>query len=79
MNGDTEARLARLEENAYFQEEKIKSLDYALAAQQEEINALKKSLERTREALTRARDAIAAVEAKTATEETPPHFLQKPW
>lgn len=66
-----DARLARLEETAFFQEERLRELDAALTAQQAQMDAMERQLADLR-ALTRAlRDKLA--DAPEAT--LPPHFM----
>ncbi len=66
-----EARLAHLEETAFFQEERLRELDAALTAHQAQMDAMERQLADLR-ALARAlRDKLA--DAPEAT--LPPHFM----
>lgn len=64
-------RLIRLEENAFFQEERLKALDAALTDQQRQLDALERQLAQLR-AITRAlRDKLA----DSPEDALPPHFM----
>lgn len=78
MNANIEARLTRLEELSYFQEEKLKELDAVLASQRAALDALEKKTDALREALRHTRDFLEA-SRESAEREIPPHFGQAPW
>lgn len=66
-----DARLARLEETAFFQEERLRELDAALTAQQAQIDAMERQLADLRTLARALRDKLA--DAPEAT--LPPHFM----
>lgn len=66
-----EARLARLEETAFFQEERLRELDAALTAQQAQMDAMERQLADLRALVRSLRDKLA--DAPEAT--LPPHFM----
>lgn len=66
-----EARLARLEETAFFQEERLRELDAALTAQQAQMDAMERQLAALRALARSLRDKLT--DAPEAT--LPPHFM----
>lgn len=70
-----EARVIRLEELCYFQEEKLKNLDAALTAQQSQIDELGKEMKALRQLLEKALDEAAdSNPADKRPPEVPPHI-----
>lgn len=66
-----DARLARLEETAFFQEERLRKLDAVLTAQQAQMDAMERQLADLRALARAVRDKLAdAPEAAL-----PPHFM----
>lgn len=66
-----DARLARLEETAFFQEERLQELDAALTAQQAQMDAMERQLADLR-ALARA---LHQKLTETPENALPPHFM----
>ena len=54
-----EGRLARLEETAFFQEERLRELDSALTAQQAQLDAMERQLADLRSLARSLRDKLA--------------------
>lgn len=70
-----EARLARLEELTYFQEERLKALDAALTAQQGQLDRLEKALAETAALARHLREQLGDGIANVP----PPHSLPQRW
>lgn len=68
-------RLDRLEELAFFQEERLHALDAALTAQQAQLDRLEKSMAQTADILRQLREKLADQPENA----TPPHFLPRHW
>ncbi|MBD5558459.1 MAG: SlyX family protein [Desulfovibrio sp.] len=66
-----EGRLARLEETAFFQEERLKELDSALTAQQAQLDAMERQLADLRHLARSLRDKLADAPENTL----PPHSM----
>lgn len=74
-------RLTRLEENSYFQEERLKALDSQILAQQKELDRLSgivKCIERRLNVLEIAVGEAASKTGAGSDVEVPPHYSQKP-
>lgn len=76
-SANPELRIIRLEETAYFQEEKLAALDGELLAQQARIADLEKKLKKLSALVDQIRDALA--DKNAPANEVPPHYQQKPW
>lgn len=76
-----DGRVIRLEENAYFLEEKINSLDTQISAQQKQLDELGKKLEQIRLIVLNMRERLAesAGDGKIGDGEIPPHHAAKFW
>lgn len=72
-----EERLIRLEEQAYFIDEKLKDIEGRLLAQQLRMESLARQTEATIAALARIRDYLD--EKGRKIEEKPPHYQNDPW
>lgn len=68
---DSEKRLARLEEQMYFQENALKELNDALFAQQRQIDLLENALRKSAERERRLMELLAG----KAANDLPPHFM----
>lgn len=66
-----EGRLARLEETAFFQEERLRELDSALTAQQAQLDAIERQLADVRSLARSLRDKLADVPENAL----PPHSM----
>ena len=66
-----EGRLTRLEETAFFQEERLKELDAALTAQQTQLDAIERQLADLRALARTLRDKLADAPEQAL----PPHSL----
>ena len=72
---DVEERLARLEELTYFQDERLKTLDAALTAQQAQVDRLEKHLAAAAALIRSLRDQIGDKPENAL----PPHFMPERW
>ncbi|MBD5607826.1 MAG: SlyX family protein [Desulfovibrio sp.] len=72
-----ENKLIRLEEQAYFQDEKLKELDERLLAQQIQMDALNRRLDAIGAALLEIREYLRGKGGKG--DEKPPHYHNDPW
>ena len=66
-----EGRLARLEETAFFQEERLRELDSALTAQQAQLDAMERQLADVRSLARSLRDKLADAPENAL----PPHSM----
>ncbi|MDE5833857.1 MAG: SlyX family protein [Desulfovibrio sp.] len=72
-----EDRLIRLEEQAYFQDEKLKELDSRLFDCQRGLETLEKRLDAMSAALAEIRDFLAG--GRNKGDEKPPHYHNDHW
>ncbi|MBO4300051.1 MAG: SlyX family protein [Desulfovibrio sp.] len=72
---DSNARLDRLEELTFFQEERIAALDTALAAQQRQLDKVERELAMALASIRRLRDQLRDVPENTL----PPHYMPERW
>ena len=70
-----EDRLARLEELTFFQEERLKSLDAALTAQQRQIDKLEKDFADATSVIRLLREKLGDQPENTL----PPHSMPERW
>ena len=70
-----EDRLARLEELTFFQEERLKSLDAALTAQQRQIDKLEKDFADASSVIRLLREKLGDQPENTL----PPHSMPERW
>lgn len=66
-----EARLARLEETAFFQEERLRELDAALTAQQAQMDAMERQLADLRALVRSLHEKLTEAPENVP----PPHFM----
>ena len=74
---DEQNRIIRLEEQTYFQDEKLKDLDKRLLAQQIQLDGLAKQLEAVTNSLREVRDYLR--DRQRGSEEKPPHYGADTW
>ncbi len=74
---ELEARIARLEENLWFQERKLEDLDNLLKDLQAEQNTILRQLELGRQMIMHMKDVLDAQgHCDPRTEAPPPHYQQ---
>lgn len=74
---DAESRLTRLEENLCFAEAELKGLGEALAAQQNQLDALARDLELVQ---ARLHEAVEIMEnGQAPVNAVPPHHVARLW
>lgn len=66
-----EVRVTRLEETAFFQEERLRALDAALTAQQAQLDAMERQVADLRALARSLRDKLAEAPENAL----PPHFM----
>lgn len=77
---DLEERVARLEEEAFFEAEKVRKLDVQLLAQQTQLDNLAKQVEGLRSMARQLRDLGDTIAERAALEEEiPPHYQSTDW
>lgn len=72
---DQEERIIRLEELAYFQEERLRELSEALTAQQQQIDMLEHRLVETMELARNLRDQLGQTGNGAPVNDLPPHYM----
>lgn len=71
-----EERINRLEENVYFLEESLKSLDSRVVGQERQLEQLRKALELIQAKLVEVGDALEARPLPAPAPENPPHYRE---
>lgn len=76
-----ERRLARLEENSWFQEESQKALNEQMQSQQKQLDGLEREISALRHQVERLRDIAGAFSGLAAMheEDPPPHYQSRDW
>ena len=72
---DQEERIIRLEELAYFQEERLRELNEALTAQQQQIDTLEHRLAETMELARNLLDQLGQNGNGDPVNDLPPHYM----
>ena len=76
---DQEERIIRLEELAYFQEERLRELNEALTAQQQQIDTLEHRLAETMELARNQRDQLGQTGTGAPVNALPPNYMPAPY
>ena len=74
-HNNDEDRIARLEELTFFQEERLKELDSALAAQQRQLDRVEKELANSAAVVRLLREKLQ----DQPDNALPPHFMPERW
>lgn len=82
MKKDMEERVARLEENAWFQDTHLKDLDDQLLAQQRQLDAFERELANLRAQIAKIRNLSQEIELQADSADAdslPPHYQSVIW